>query len=209
MIKVRRQPEPDNFNSLVRQPGRKFLRAFSRPTSKQFITHGYWRRILEALHDAYSGICAYSCHWIPYDTGADTVEHFRAKKKYPKDAYEWDNYRLVCATLNGRKGDHEDVLDPFLIRDGDFILKFPSLLVVPSPELAPDAQDQVQKTIDRLQLNDEGTCLKSRLKWLTDYCSDDITFNHLQNHAPFVAMELRRQNLVDAIKMMMRPGSTP
>lgn len=203
MIQVTRQPEPATFDALVRQPGLRFLRTKSRPTSKEFAVHSYWRRILASLHGAYNGVCAYSCHWIPYDTGADTVEHFRPKKKYTRGAYEWTNYRLVCATLNGRKGDYEDVLDPFLINDGDFILKYPSLLVVPSPQLSLNDQVKIQQTIDRLQLNDEGTCLKSRLKWVIDYCTGEITFSHLQNHAPFVAMELTRQNLVVGIKTMM------
>jgi hypothetical protein len=131
------------------------------------------------------------------------VEHFRSKNKYPNDAYEWINYRLVCSTLNGRKANHEDVLDPFAINNGDFVLKFPSLLVVPSVNLSEEARDRVQKTIERLKLNDEGTCLKSRFKWLADYCSNEITFNHLEKHAPFLAMELIRQNLVTAIKDIM------
>src|SRR5687768_8864587 len=103
MIRVTAQREPSEFNFLVHEPIRKFLTRYPKPTSKQFSSHCYWKRILAALHSAYSGICAYSCHWIPYDTGADTVEHFRSKNKYPNDAYKWINYRLVCSTLNGRK----------------------------------------------------------------------------------------------------------
>jgi hypothetical protein len=137
--------------------------------------HRYWREVLDLLHQAYNGICAYSCHWIPYDTGNDTVEHFIPKKRHPRYAYEWSNYRLVCGTLNGRKGEHRDVLDPFLIKNGDFILKFPSLMVDPSPNLSTTNQNKILLTIERLGLNDEGTCLKSRVKWVSDYCDDHIS----------------------------------
>jgi hypothetical protein len=158
--------------------------------------------VLAELHDAYGGICAYSCHWIPYDTGADTVEHFRPKDTYPGDAYEWSNYRLVCATLNGRKGIHEDVLDPFLIEEGWFTIDFPSMLVKPRADLEPADRLRVHTSIDRLSLNDEGTCLKSRVRWMTDYCTHDITFEYLRRNAPFIAAELERQGLVAVIRQV-------
>jgi hypothetical protein len=204
MIRMSPRPEPAVFNARVRQPGRRFLQNTPNPTSKQFAAHSYWRGILDLLHQAYNGVCAYSCHWIPYDTGSDTVEHFLPKKKHPDRAYEWSNYRLVCGTLNGRKGEHSDVLDPFLINNGDFILKFPSLLVVPSPNLPLRIQAKVQRTIDRLGLNDEGTCLKSRIKWVSEYRDNQISFEHLRNHAPFIAIELERQSLAADIREVMR-----
>jgi hypothetical protein len=203
MIHVDPQPEPPVFAIRVRRPGRRFLRNYPHPTSKQFASHSYWRGILDLLHEAYNGICAYSCHWIPYDTGCDTVEHFLPKTRHPRQAYEWSNYRLVCGTLNGRKGERRDVLDPFLINNGDFILKFPSLMVDPSPNLSKRMQARVSRTITRLGLNDEGTCLKSRVKWVSDYCDDHITFEHLRIHAPFIALELERQNLTAHVKAMM------
>jgi hypothetical protein len=152
MIRVVLQPEPAIFEEHVRRPGQAFLGRNPNPTLKQFNTHSYWRRILKPLHTAYNGICAYSCHWIPYDTGCDTVEHFLSKKARPNQAYEWSNYRLVCGTLNGRKGEFDDVLDPFLVNNGDFVLRFPSLLVAPSTLISREDQTKVQTTINRLQL---------------------------------------------------------
>src|SRR5947207_1663607 len=104
MMPVERAPKPREFNRLVGRPGKKFLGQKPRPTPKEFRTHSYWRNILPQLHTAYDGICAYSSHWIPYDTGSDTVEHFKSKNAFPELAYTWSNYRLVCGTLNGRKG---------------------------------------------------------------------------------------------------------
>jgi len=200
MIHVDPRPEPAAFNDRVLRRGQRFLRGNPRPTPKQWRSHSYWREIGSQLHDEYCGICAYSCHWIPYDTGAETVEHFRPKDLYPDEAYEWGNYRLVCATLNGRKGIHEDVLDPFLIQNGWFVIDFPSMLVRPQGDLEPAIQQEVQATIERLGLNDEGTCLKSRVKWVSDYCSPNgIPFDYLRRHAPFIATELERQGLTTII----------
>ncbi len=203
MMRVQPRPEPNDFARLVRNPGRRFLRITPRPSTAQWQTHSYWRRILSDLHDAYSGICAYSCHWIPYDTGADTVEHFLPKRNYPDRAYEWSNYRLVCATLNGRKRDSENVIDPFVIENEWFVLDFPSLIVKLGPGVPDDLAQAARNTIDLLGLNDEGTCLKSRLKWVEWYCLDEIPFAHLQRCAPFIAFELERQGLVDGIKTVM------
>lgn len=199
MIKIECAIEPTSFNNLVRDPGRRYLAKTPNPTARGWNSHSYWRRILPALHDSYLGICAYSCHWIPYDTGADTVEHFVPKTSAPLEAYEWHNYRLVCGTLNGRKGDFGDVLDPFEIAEFTFILDFPSLLIRPNPSLDRDTSAKAHQTIARLGLNDEGTCLKSRVEWLKHFCEGSISAAYLERKAPFIMMELRRQNLEQSI----------
>ncbi len=203
MIPVQLQPEPARFSVQVQQPGEAFLARIPRPTAEDWNTHSYWTRVLDDLYRAYSGICAYSCHWIPMDTGARTVEHFRPKKLYPQEAYRWANYRLVCSTLNGRKGDHEDVLDPFTLSEGWFILDFPSLFVQPGAHLLAAQKEQVMNTIKRLGLNDEGTCLQARINWLRDYITVPLPFSYLEKKAPFLAVELKRQNLIEAIREIM------
>jgi len=209
MIRVARKPEPPEFHSQVRVPGRQFLAATARPTAREWHSHSYWRRVARKLYDEFEGICAYSCHWIPFDTGGDTVEHFKPKDKYQNLAYEWRNYRLVCATLNGRKGQYQDVLDPFRIENGWFVISFPSMLVMPKYGITRDRAKKIKATIARLGLNDEGTCLRSRVKWLSDYCSGHITFDYLLTHAPFVAYELERQDLTRRIRQvfLLSPGA--
>lgn len=203
MIQLQLQPEPLNFDALVRVPGRTFLGEHPNPTPKQWKSRAYWRRILPDLRDAYKSICAYSCHWIPYDTGHDTVEHFQPKAIVPAQAYEWDNYRLVCGTLNGRKGtDH--VLDPFAIQDGWFVLDFPSLLVKPGQNLMASTRQEVLHTIERLGLNDEGTCLRARARYVKGFCTGVFPFQHLVEEAPFIAREIQRQNLSSRLGAMMQ-----
>lgn len=180
-----------------------FLAKKPNPKGHEWDNHEEWRNCLADLHDSYGGICAYSCHWIPYDTGFYSVDHFKPKDDYPNEAYEWKNYRLACGRINGKKGKYVDILDPFVIQDGWFQIRFSSLLVTPSSDLDDATKDKVQKTIDRLGINEEGTCLKNRRRYLMGYCTEIYPFTHLQTEAPFLAKELIRQNLVQEIKAIM------
>lgn len=202
MIHIDVKPEPAKFNESVRGPGQEFIRQHPRPTDKQWSKNNYWKHVAKELHSAYEGICAYSCHWISYDTGWRTVEHFLPKSQYPEFAYDWNNYRLVCGVLNSRKGTRR-ILDPFLVENGWFIIRFPSLLVVPAPELDTNLQAKVKETCGILGLNDEDTCMKTRSKYVEDYCRGRINFDHLRQEAPFLATELERQGLVERIKEIM------
>ncbi len=209
MIHVKEQPEPECFDELVRIPGKEFLKKVLHPTKEQWKSHAYWGKVKDRLYNSYDQICSYSCHWIPADTGFRTCEHFIAKESQPELAYEWSNYRLVCGTLNGRKGNRANVLDPFHVEDGWFIIDFPSLIVQAESTLADDLRQRVKDTIRALKLNDEGTCLKARFAWLEQYCvlwrqtSSDVALPNLQRYAPFLARELLRQNLVETIADVM------
>lgn len=203
MIHVEPQPKPKDFEQKVGRPGRRFLRTPMVANRRDFSKHRYWRRALGQLHSSYGGICAYTCHWIPRDTGFETVEHFKSKEDFPNLAYTWSNYRLVCGKLNGRKGRHKDVLDPFLIKDGWFALDFPSLQVVPGAELTKSQRAKVEQTIARLKLNDDDTCVEARFHWVMQYRNGLIAWQALQRDAPFIAAELERQGLKDSIATVM------
>lgn len=208
MIHVNRSRTPQGFRNRVSRPGRAFLKGCPHPTRDQWKNHAYWVKVGSDLYESYNQICAYSAHWIPPDTGFRTCEHFRPKDRHPRLAYVWSNYRLVCGTLNGRKGTNE-VLDPFRIADDWFVIDFPSLLVRARADLDPSISVRIQETIDLLGLNDEGTCLGARASWLSEYCSlvghaggmSALAFLH--RRAPFLARELVRQNLTQTIVNIM------
>lgn len=124
------------------------------------------------------------------------MDHFKPKDSYPQYAYRWDNYRLVCGTMNGRKGNYEDVLDPFTLSEGWFQLHFPSLQVMPNKNLQSDQKKSVEATIKRLKLNND-TCISGRLAWLVPYLQGKYDISHLKDYAPFLAYELKRQCLQD------------
>jgi len=142
------------------------------------------------------------------DTGGDSVEHFLAKSTHPSLAYDWSNYRLVCQTLNGRKGSHTDVLDPFTLAAGWFTIAFPSLLVQPSPDASSTIRDAVRATCTRLGLNDSATCLAARERYVRDFCVGYISLDYLGRDAPFLASEIERQGLHSTLSQMMRYDQT-
>ncbi len=202
MIRVAPQPEPEDFEDRVRAPGKQYLQSMNVVTPASIRTRPYWQRALPELHSRYNGVCAYSCHWIPFDTGAKSVEHFVPIASDAQLAYEWENYRLVCATLNSRKGIRK-ILDPFEISEEWFQIEFPSLLVSPSANLAPIDLSSVVNTIDILKLNDEGTCLKARFDWVQNFCLQHISFEFLRRRAPFLAKEIARLGLEDTLEEIM------
>lgn len=202
MIPVKEQPEPDAFSQKVRKPGAAFLQKTVHPI-KDWKNKEYWRYALRDLYQAYAGICAYSSHWIQYDAGAVTVDHFIPKSVAPRLAYDWRNYRLASRMMNIRKGNYRDVLDPFKLKPNWFILEFPSLLIKPNPSLSLSQKEKVIATIRRLKLNHNETCVQARQHWLQSFCKG-CPFEFLKQHAPFIALELQRQNLVETIASIMK-----
>lgn len=186
MIRVAPQPEPAAFDANVRIPGRAALTKGLDPLPP------YWRdQMLVALHTAYGGICAYLCTYIPRGTGARSTDHYVAKSRDRSLAYEWLNYRLACSLMNSRKAAFDDILDPFEIEDGWFVLELSGLQVLPNPDLSADLRRKVQATIDQLDLNDTE-CLAARAEWYDDYL-DHRRLDVLKRRSPFVASELQRQ----------------
>lgn len=194
MIPIKKQDEPPHFFETVQKPGEEFL--VLHPELRGSKLKDYWREIIPDLYTAYHGICAYTCHWIAPDTGSIHVDHFKPKALYPHYAYRWDNYRLACGRLNGRKGISEEVLDPFTLQDGWFTILFPSLLLTTGKHLTKDEAKRVEQTIKILKLND-STCVRCRRGWLQPYLQGTYGIEHLEEKAPFLASELKRQNLVD------------
>ncbi|WP_218060801.1 hypothetical protein, partial [Aeromonas sp. EERV15] len=125
-----------------------------------------------------------------------TVDHFVAKSKNRKLAYEWSNYRLSAACVNTAKG-VLDVVDPFEVQDGWFELDF-ATLDVQRRHGAPNAQHpKIDATLSLLNLRD---CRQQREEYVTSYHlgpgESGIDLVYLEHRAPFIASELRRQGLL-------------
>jgi hypothetical protein len=207
MIPVARQSEPGNFDELVRTPGKAFLEKVPLPSDKQFKPHAYWTRVLKQIRKDYAGICAYSALWIPPATGFGSIDHFIPKSRDPWLAYEWDNYRYAALRFNNKKGTKE-ILDPFTLKPDWFVMDFPSLAIMPNPALSPIHQAALNETIEILRLDTDEEYIDACKAWIMEYCSRDISFNNLERKAPFIAYELKRQNLVEKIReIMIFPGS--
>jgi hypothetical protein len=202
VIPVKPQPEPDDFDEKVRNPGLAFLNKIPNPKTKDWENNraAYWRESLSDLYKAYNSICAYSAQWIPFDTGSPTVDHFIPKSKEYKSAYEWGNFRLACSKMNSKKHTHLDVIDPFALPADSFILEFPSMFIKPNHNLLEPLKGRVVSTIERLKLND-GLWPQGRASRLKGYCEKVYPFDNLKRQAPFIAYELERQGLVEVEKI--------
>lgn len=204
MIHVQEQSKPSDFDTKVKIPGSTFLATNPNPTNKQFKRHRYWSNALDDVYSAYSGICAYSASWISPIQSQPTVDHYLSKDKAPHLAYEWSNYRLCNPKMNGYKDNYEDVIDPFHIKDGWFIIDFSTFLIDSSDELPDYTKKAIQDTITRLKLNDDDSLVQSRAYTTREYAKGEISFDYLKRHYPFLAFELERQNLQEAIKTMIK-----
>ncbi len=185
MIHVEPQAEPPAFDAQVRQPGRRAL-----AEGKEELPP-HWRACLGDLYERYQGICAYLCVLIPPGTGARSVDHHAPKSKRRDLAYEWSNYRLACSLMNARKRDFDDVLDPFAIPDGWFVVELSFLQVMPAPSLDEATRARVQATIDRLGLNDRE-CVDARTHYYQLYAEGALPPELLLRWSPFVAREALR-----------------
>ncbi len=201
MIRVEPRPAPENFDEKVGAPARAFLRKTPSPGIEELRNRPYWRNILDDLYVTYGKVCAYSALWCTRD-GA-TVDHFLPAVENPQRAYDWNNFRLASRSMNSEKRDFQDVVDPFIIAPGSFVMEFPSLMIKSGPDLTPSDAEKINKTINRLKLNKKEKYINYRREWLCAYCDGDISFAFLNERAPFIAYELNRQKLKDNISDIM------
>ncbi|MEM9492531.1 MAG: hypothetical protein AAGC55_25510, partial [Myxococcota bacterium] len=109
---------------------------------------------------------------------------------------EWKNYRLAAGWMNSRKGVFADILDPFEVQDGWFHLEFFGFQITAAATIRDDdLKTRIEKTIERLGLNLPALC-RLREEYHDNYKKDRISFDYLEERAPLVAMEMKRQSLL-------------
>ena len=199
MIRVFPQPEPPGFNADVRQKGVNHLNGRGIPVNqplppKSDITP-CWRDCLDDLYNSYGGTCAYLCVFFERVTGGASVDHFIAKSSHAGLAYEWGNYRLACSTMNSRKREYDDVIDPFDARKRWFHLDLVTGSIFPNPKLNAAKRAEIQATITRLDLDDTGN-REMRARHYQEYRNGDYTADFLKRRSPFVWHEAKRQGLL-------------
>jgi hypothetical protein len=194
VIRVERQPEPDNFNEEVRVPGldfiQKTLQAGLSLTKEWNKGNGcFWRKAIPSLEFLYNKICAYSSLWLPPSKG--TVDHYISKSRNNNLAYEWNNFRLTRLETNRCKGLHTDILDPFEIGENWFTLDFTTFMLHPNQELPNEIKQAVQTTIRKLKLN-EDDYVNAREMWYEAFKDNPAK---LAEVSPFIAHETQRQGI--------------
>ena len=199
MIELAQTPEPQHFDAQVRRPGNRLLARRIPTSSKQF--NNYWKQIGHDLHTSYGGICAYTCMYM---MPPGTVDHFFPKTQYPHHAYEWSNYRLATQKANQHKGDSTEVIDPFNVRPGWFVLDFPSCLVLPGSGLSDVVVAQIERTIKILKLNDDDVLVQERSDIMLMYADGEIEIGFLRKRYPFLALEIVRQGIEGTANQIFR-----
>lgn len=208
MIYIEAQPEPENFNLTVRQKGLVYLHEsnidLNKPLPSKTKVSPFWRECMLDLHTSYKGICAYMGVYFEAVLGGTSVDHFIAKSSNAGLAYEWSNYRLACTTMNSRKNNFDDVIDPFSdsLKLELFHLNLISGEIFPNPNPTNLSESEknsvllkVRSTIDRLGL-DDVICQKIRANWFDEYISENISSDYLARKSPFVWSEAKRQGLL-------------
>ncbi|HEX8494335.1 MAG TPA: hypothetical protein VF658_15910 [Pyrinomonadaceae bacterium] len=204
MIFVQEQPEPADFSTKVRMPGQNFLTKIPHPTSAQYKKKRFWKECLADLYMVYNGICAYSAQWIPPHISKGSVDHYIPKHFAPELAYEWSNYRLCTERMNNNKDDFMDVMDPFRVQNGWFTINFTTFFIEPEDSLPDHLKAAVEDTITRLKLNEDDPLVQDRANLIQMYSDNDVSFEFLEKRYPFIASELDRQGLKEAIKTRLR-----
>lgn len=199
MIHVEMPDPPPQYVARVRTPGEAFLAVNPHPTGKEWSGRQYWSAIHGTLYSNMNGICSYCATFTPRRRGLESVDHtsidhFVPKARAPSLAYEWSNFRLCRARLNHRKGQHEDVIDPYVVADGWFRLSFTTFLLYPDPNLSGDEKQKINDTIARLELNQDDKLVQERLRAVYAYADGKLPRRRLRRFYPFIASEMAAQN---------------
>ena len=139
MLRIELADEPMDFEVKVRQPGSAWLALqiwnldLEAPDKTKF--PDYWSECRDALRLAYGSRCCFTGTYLR-KSEVIPVEHFLAKKDYPREAYEWKNYRYCCSRINSRKS-KKYILDPAIhpLNTVVFHLDLVTGSIYPNPQL--------------------------------------------------------------------------
>ncbi len=189
MICVAPQPEPGDFDALVRQPGQKWLE--KNPAAKASDYPDYWRHCKKQLFDAFGQVCSYCCWRRSFREFQ--VDHFLPKSKHRDLAYEWSNYRLALGSFNNLKLSKEGLLDPFEVPQDGFRLDVASGALHVNGAAFPDKEmlGRAEKTCSLL--NEFGVA-EYHLELIQTAAEEGQgAASFLRRQAPFVYRELVRE----------------
>lgn len=192
MVNVKARNAPANFAADVNTPGQAYLLAH--PVAvKNEKWEAHWQKAIPDLRTNYKDICAYyGCH-IAETTGGATVDHYLPKSKNRGQAYDWSNFRLACSRMNARKHNGTNVIDPFAVMDGWFVIEFRVMTVHPARTLTSATRASVLHTRRKLNLN-SAECVRERTRLWNNYWVNGDSITTLYTHAPFIALEAVRQH---------------
>lgn len=111
---------------------------------------------------------------------------------------------MALPQVNSYKGDSTDVIDPFVVTDGWFVLDFPSCLVRAAHDLSSAITEQIEKTVKVLKLNDADPFVQERCNVAIEFLDGHLSFDFLSRRYPFLATEIRRQGGKDVLRAIFK-----
>ena len=209
MVPVRPAPEPAEFDVRVRRPGNAWILRKKldpdAPVPTGVEISPYWRHCADDLWNAYDGVCAYSCIFTRKGAANPAVEHFAPKSRRLRLAYEWSNYRLACLTINSKKKDFEDVMDPFEVGADTFFLELAAGRIYVNPEINDEEKKKhTEQTIVRLGL-DQQRFRDDRTFDFDRWRLGEWTDAFMERRSPFVWKEIVRQGLKRSVAFLGTP----
>ena len=204
MIPLKQYPEPPYFAEKVRQPGRKHLRAQGIKLSDIGVEWNkfkdFWKECRNDLKKYYNNYCAYTCLYI-HDFQDVPIDHIKPKTRSAAYlAYEWNNYCLCCQTINRKKGNKIQNINPYYITKHLFFLILNTgYIYVNCAYINSVLYKIASDTIQELDLNNE-MYKKIRQKAFCDYIKDrkegttlERALENLKEKNIFVWSEVKRQ----------------
>lgn len=132
------------------------------------------------------------CDEFPAGSGFQkTIEHFKPKKKFPLEAYHWENLYPCCNVCQSKIEQYSEHLlrpdAPDFSFERYFILDFATFRIEPRPDASPDDQYRARITRDIYKFNLPDRCFSRKLTYsdfrlkLENGCHiDDMPFRFLQ-----------------------------
>jgi hypothetical protein len=141
-------PEPATFESNCRTPGNAWLAA--NPTAKSKSFPSYWIHFEDDIAKGFQ----FRCGWLGFEITEGDIDHYLSKQKHRNKTYEWSNYRYIAGSVNSSKRTQDaNVLDPFDVQDGWFILGLPDMQLRGTNAIPIRLRDKAKYTIEKLKLN--------------------------------------------------------
>jgi len=187
MIRVKRVPEPNDFEQQVRKNGNDWIR--KNPDNTNYPS--YWSDFRPALAEGFENLCGYAAMWLPPYQGH--VDHFIAQKEASELVYEWNNYRYISPTLNSAKKPGGKWLDPYEVQDNWFELDLITLELRLTDNIPDDILPIVEVTLERLKLRDGTAIIRQREAWYQMY-QEGLPIETLRKKAPLIAQAIERQD---------------
>lgn len=175
MIRLKRTPKPQALWEKEREWTLEFMcrlaanpqAAFKWPKArdKRPISH-HIREALEAMSDNH---CAY-CEGFPLGVlSVQTIEHFKPKRTFPKQAFHWPNLFLACSRCQLAK---KERFDPLLLKPDQASYQFSHYFwyeaftgrLAVNTLASKEDQKRAELTIQLLDLNTPELC-SDRKRW--------------------------------------------